>query len=237
MPLSTLTVSVRDASGNPVTGGGVYFQNSFVSPLPGLPGSSGSIYNSRDTALDANGNASLVVPNGITLQDLAIHLSNGLVLPFTLPAINGDQHVFLIFNAGTLIVDQPPVVTGTPDRPANANGWYNAPVTITWSSTDSSGTATTPDPTTVSANGADQVITSGQSCDQAGNCATGSYVLNIDTTPPSVSVTGVTNGATYTGGQAPSPGCSDSDAVSGIATAATLSVTSDGNTYTATCSG
>src|SRR5580658_549636 len=238
MPVSTLTVSVRDASGNPVTGGGVYFQNSFVSPLPGLPGSSGSIYNSRDTALDANGNASLVVPNGITLQDLAIHLSNGLVLPFTLPAINGDQHVFLIFNAGTLIVDQPPVVTGTPDRPANADGWYNAPVTITWTSTSpagSPGPPTTPPPTTVSAEGANQVITSAPSCDPAGDCATGTVTgINLDMTPPSVSVTGVTGGATYS--QAPSAGCTTSDSLSGVATNATISVTNSGTSYTATCS-
>src|SRR5580658_1618172 len=239
MPVSTLTVSVRDASGNPVTGGGVYFQNSFISPLPGLPGSSGSIYNSRDTALDANGNASLVVPNGITLQDLAIHLSNGLVLPFTLPAINGDQHVFLIFNAGTLIVDQPPVVTGTPNRPANADGWYNAPVTITWTSTSpagSPGPPTTPPPTTVSAEGANQVITSAPSCDPAGDCATGTVTrINLDMTPPSVSVTGVTSGATY--GQAPSAGCATSDSLSGVATNATISVTNSGTSYTATCSG
>jgi VCBS repeat-containing protein len=239
VPESTLDVSVQDSSGNPITGGSVDLGGGSVSSLPGIPGGSASI-TGASVPLDANGNAIILVPTGITPSNSVIRLDNGLVIPFTLHPVTSNRHALIIFNetTGTVTVDdQPPVVTGTPDRPANANGWYNAPVTITWSSTDSSGTATTPDPTTVSANGADQVITSGQSCDQAGNCATGSYVLNIDTTPPSVSVTGVTNGATYTGGQAPSPGCSDSDAVSGIATAATLSVTSDGNTYTATCSG
>ncbi len=311
---------LRDSGGNPITGGQFEFGNSYENQLPGIPGSSAYAFQGSGPArLDANGNAAVLVPNGITLSNPQIRLDNGLVIPFTLHPITGDRHALILFDktTGTVTVDdQPPVVTGTPDRPAKANGWYNAPVTITWSSTDpqpSSGTPTTPDPTTVSTDGASQVITSGKSCDPAGNCATGSYalsidqtppvisatvqpaanasgwytadpvihytcsdavsgiatcpadqtvssdgaaqaitgtasdnagntasvttVLNVDTTPPSVSVTGVSNGATYTGGRAPTPGCSDSDTVSGIATDATLSVTNTGNAHTATCSG
>jgi hypothetical protein len=79
-------------------------------------------------------------------------------------------------------------------------------------------------------------VTSAKSCDLAGNCAIGTITgLNIDMTPPSVSVTGVTSGATYN--QAPSPGCSTSDSLSGVATNATVSVTNSGTSYTATCSG
>jgi hypothetical protein len=40
-----------------------------------------------------------------------------------------------------------PTVTGTPDRSPNGDGWYNAPVTITWAATDpepSSGRPFTP---------------------------------------------------------------------------------------------
>jgi hypothetical protein len=239
MPVSTLAVSVRDASGNPVTGGKIVFSNSSVSPLPGIPGSSAQAFNDSGTALDGSGNASLVVPNGITLQGLTLHLSSGLVLPFTLPAITGDQDVFLIFNEGTITVEQPPVVTGTRDRAPNANGWYNAPVTITWTSVEpngAAGTPTTPPPVTLSTEGANQTVTSAKSCDLAGNCAIGTITgLNIDMTPPSVSVTGVTSGATYN--QAPSPGCSTSDSLSGVATNATVSVTNSGTSYTATCSG
>ena len=92
MPVSTLTVLVRDASGNPVTGGYVYFQSSSISPLPGIPGSDGQAYFGGGS-LNTSGNESLIVPNGITLQGLAVHLNNGLVVPFTAPAVNGDQSV------------------------------------------------------------------------------------------------------------------------------------------------
>ena len=130
-------------------------------------------------------------------------------------------------------------MTGAPDRAPDHNGWYNAPVTITWTSTDpapSSGTPTTPPPTTLSADGANQTATSAKSCDPAGNCATGTVTgINLDTTPPSVSVTGVTSGGTYS--TAPSPACTTTDALSGVATNATVSVANSGTSYTATCNG
>jgi hypothetical protein len=244
VPTSLLSVSVQDAGGSPISGGRLEFSFSYISPLPGLPGSSAYAYSNSGVVLDSNGDAAVPVPSGITLSDPEIVLNNGLIIPFTLPALTSDLHVYLIFNetTGSVIVDdQPPVVTGTPGRAPNANGWYNAPVTITWSSTEPNpalGAPPTPAPTAVSTQGANQTVTSGKSCDSAGNCATGTVTgINLDMTPPSVSVTGATNGATYTGGLAPTPACSTSDSLSGVATSATLSVTSSGNSYTATCSG
>ncbi len=82
-----------------------------------------------------------------------------------------------------------PAVTGTPDVPANAAGWHNQDVTVTWASADptpSSGTPTTPPPTVANLEGT-HTYTSGQSCDPAGNCATGSLSLSIDKTAPSIS--------------------------------------------------
>jgi len=237
MPTAQLSVSVRNADGSPVTTGSLAFLGSTITPLPGLPGSSGFI--DGNAALDSNGDVTIEVPNGITLSHPEIVLNNGLVLPFTLAAITGNQHVFLIFSNGAVIVDQPPVVTGTPDRAPNANGWYNAPVTITWTSVSapgSPGTPTTPPPVTLSTEGTNQTVTSAKSCDPAGNCATGTVTgLNLDTTPPSVSVTGVTSGTTYS--TAPTPACTTSDSLSGVAANATVSVTNSGTSYTATCSG
>jgi hypothetical protein len=68
--------------------------------------------------------------------------------------------------------------------------------------------------------------------------ATANIVL--DTTPPTVTVTGVTDGAVYTLGAVPEAGCDTQDAISGVATPATLNVTG-GNAngvgvFTATCS-
>ena len=100
-------------------------------------------------------------------------------------------------SAGALLIEPPadttpPVVTGTPDRAPNSSGWYNAPVTITWSSVDpepSSGTPTVPAPTTANLEGT-HTYTSGQSCDPAGNCATGALTLSIDTVAPGASFSG-----------------------------------------------
>jgi hypothetical protein len=241
LPTAQLTVSLRDASGNPITGGMLQFGQSTINPLPGLPGTSAYTF-SNGAPLDANGNITLAVPDGVTLDNPKIVLNNGLIIAFSLHPITGDRHAYIIFNqtTGSVIVDdQPPVVTGNPDRAPNANGWYNAPVTITWTSIDpapSSGTPNTPPPVTLSTEGANQTVTSAKSCDPAGNCATGTVTgLNLDMTPPAVSVTGVSSGTTYS--TAPAPGCSTSDSLSGVATNATVSVTNSGTSYTATCSG
>jgi hypothetical protein len=85
-----------------------------------------------------------------------------------------------------------PVVTGTPDRPANANGWYRAPVTIDWQAVDpapSSGPPTQPAPSVVETEGAAVEVTSEPSCDPLGNCATGTAVVAMDRTAPGVAIT------------------------------------------------
>ncbi|MBI5357359.1 hypothetical protein HZB74_00705 [Candidatus Saccharibacteria bacterium] len=86
----------------------------------------------------------------------------------------------------------PPVVTGTPDRAANSFGWYNADVTINWESNDpapSSGSPNVPSATVASTEGIN-TFTSGQSCDPAGNCSTGSIQLSIDKTLPTSNFSG-----------------------------------------------
>jgi hypothetical protein len=89
----------------------------------------------------------------------------------------------------------PPMVIGTPDRSADANGWYNHDVTINWTATDpdpSSGTPTQPAPTTAGQEG-DHTYTSGSSCDPAGNCASGQLRLKIDKTGPTLGSVAWTN--------------------------------------------
>lgn len=79
----------------------------------------------------------------------------------------------------------------------------------------------------------------GQSEDQPGPY--GPYVPSGDTTPPVVAVTGVSDGAAYTLGAVPQAGCSTTDADSGVATEATLSLSGGTalgvGSFTATCSG
>ena len=79
-----------------------------------------------------------------------------------------------------------PTVMGTPDRAPNTAGWYDNNVTINWQATDpapSSGDPTDPPDTTADQEGV-HTYTSAQSCDPAGNCATGSLELKIDKTNP-----------------------------------------------------
>jgi hypothetical protein len=77
-----------------------------------------------------------------------------------------------------------------------------------------------------------------------GNVDMGAYEFQsipADTTPPVVTVTGVSEGATYILGAVPAAGCSTTDEGSGVATEATLSLTGGNSlgvgSWTATCSG
>lgn len=80
----------------------------------------------------------------------------------------------------------PPTVVGVPDQAANVYGWYNAPVTIDWQATDASGQASDPPNSVVTTEGKDVTVTSNPSCDASGNCASGTYTLSLDRTPPRV---------------------------------------------------
>lgn len=123
----------------------------------------------------------------------------------------------------------PPVVIGVPDRQPNAAGWYNAPVTVTWTAADpapSSGTPTTPPAVVAVTEGTAVTVVSQPSCDPAGNCGLGTYgPIDIDMTPPAVIIGGISAGATYRAGQAPPATCTASDSLSGLAAPCTVSIT------------
>lgn len=85
----------------------------------------------------------------------------------------------------------PPVVTGAPDKNANANGWHNSDVTIHWTATDpepSSGAPTQPSLTVAGQEGV-HTYASERSCDPFNNCAMGSLELKIDKTAPDITYT------------------------------------------------
>jgi hypothetical protein len=75
-----------------------------------------------------------------------------------------------------------------------------------------------------------------------GKTTSGSFSVRVvDTTPPVVVVLSVSNGATYILGAVPAASCSTTDSVSGVAVAATVSITGGTSNgvghFTATCSG
>jgi len=134
-----------------------------------------------------------------------------------------------------------PTASASASPAANANGWNNTNVTVSFSGSDAlSGIDFCDAPVVLSSEGAGQSA-SGTCTDKAGNVSDPATVsgINIDKTPPSVSVTGVTNGATYTLGSVPVAGCSTTDALSGVQTPATVSVSGGPvvGPFTATCSG
>lgn len=95
----------------------------------------------------------------------------------------------------TLSIDlTPPTLTGAPDRAPNAEGWYNSPVTVTWTANDAlSGIADLPAETLLTEEGG--ILQAEQSVsDRAGNQTTvGVTGIKIDQTAP-VTVASVPSG-------------------------------------------
>lgn len=151
-------------------------------------------------------------------------------------------------NAATAGVDgisvdltAPTIVFDHQSPAANGYGWNNTDVNLYWDCADGlSGPVDTTVSTTVTEEGAGLSGT-GTCYDAAGNSSGDTEQVNIDQTPPTVSVTGVTDGASYVLGDVPTAGCSTTDSLSGVDASATVSVTggtSNGSgTFTATCAG
>jgi hypothetical protein len=122
------------------------------------------------------------------------------------------QHLSLQIDA------TPPTITGAASPAANANGWNNSDVTVSFTCADAppgSGVATCSGPTTLSGEGAGQSA-SGTATDTAGNTASATVGgINIDKTAPTVSYSG--NAGTYGIAQTMNITCASSDALSGVA--------------------
>ena len=83
----------------------------------------------------------------------------------------------------------PPVITATVTPEPNQADWHNSNVTVSFTATDSlSGVKSVTSPVTVSTEGAKQSI-AGEAIDIADNKSSASAILNIDKTPPSVTIT------------------------------------------------
>src|SRR5215831_12499034 len=95
------------------------------------------------------------------------------------------------FASASVIVNldkTPPTITASAVPPANNFGWNNAAVTVTFNCQDAlSGIATCTAPQSLNAEGANQ-IAAGTAVDKAGNMASTSLTINIDRTPPTISV-------------------------------------------------
>jgi hypothetical protein len=134
----------------------------------------------------------------------------------------------------------PPTVNATPDRPADNNGWYNHPLTITFTGNDAtSGIASCDSPVNYNGPDGNNITVNGTCTDNAGNIGTGSFTFNYDATPPTVNILGISNGQQFDFGDSlPSVTCDATDNLSGIEsctiTPATLPTSVGTHTITAT---
>ncbi|MFZ3332316.1 MAG: SBBP repeat-containing protein [Candidatus Acidiferrales bacterium] len=177
------------------------------------------------------------------------------------PVVAGAVQAFIAKISSAPSDDIPPTTTAIPSPEPNSHGWNNTNVTVELKATDNSGGSGV-EQIQFSLSGAENIglqIVPGSSAsvtisaqgitkltyfatDNAGNQGMPkTLTVQIDLTPPVVSVTGVSNGAVYYYEHAPAAGCNTTDALSGVATPASLAVTGGnefgfGN-YKATCSG
>ena len=86
--------------------------------------------------------------------------------------------------------DTDPVVTATPSRTPDLNGWYNAPLTVGFDGTDAmSGGVTCDAPVDYAGPDSGAATVTGNCSDAAGNIVPASLTLAYDATPPAVTLT------------------------------------------------
>lgn len=240
---STVSYYSRDVAGN------VEAKKSLQVRIDGTPP---TIMGSRTPAANAAGwnNA------GVTASFLCADALSGVAtcsLPQSFTAEGADQgaagtatdkagNASATSVTGINIDLTPPTISAVAAPVPNVAGWNNTNVVVTFTCNDNlSGVASCTPPATLAADGSNQSV-NGTAVDQAGNTATTTVTgIKIDKTKPVVNVTGVAEGSLYTFGQVPVAGCATTDALSGVATPASIQVsggTSNGvGTFTATCSG
>jgi RHS repeat-associated protein len=171
------------------------------------------------SATPTSGTAPQTVQVSATVGSLTAGTYTGHVTVTAAGATNSPAVATATFTVSPFV---PPSITASASPAANANGWNDTSVTVTFTcAAGSYPVVSCTSPIVVSTQGANQVVT-GTVTDTNGDTNTAKVTLNIDTTAPALSIASPANGAVLTSSPVSVSG-SVSDARSGVA-----SVTCDG---------
>jgi hypothetical protein len=102
----------------------------------------------------------------------------------TCTAVNGGDETI---KSVTIKLDKtPPAAGAAPDRPPDANGWYNRALTVAFSGTDATSGIANCSSTPYSGPDGAAVVIAGSCQDLAGNVSSGSYTFKYDATAPTL---------------------------------------------------
>lgn len=163
------------------------------------PGPNGNGWNNTSVAVklsstdnETNGTGVKEIHYAINSNTPVVVSSASITVNFTTEGIFTLSY-FAVDNAGNVeathtlavqIDETPPTITSSQSPPANSAGWNNSDVTVTFTCSDAlSGLDTCTAPIVVGTEGAGQVET-GTATDKAGNSATTTRTINLDKTPP-----------------------------------------------------
>jgi hypothetical protein len=197
---------------------------SYTSPATGGIGTTvtifGQYFGSTQGSSTVTFNGTQATPTSWSDTSIVVSVPSGATTGAVKVTVNG-----IVSNGGygpTFTVGTPPGITASVSPSANSSGWNNSTVTITFTCTaGSAAIANCPNPQTVSAEGANQVV-SGTATDVSGLTAPARVTINIDKTPPTLAVTSPVDGTGFSNASVTVSGAV-SDALSGLS-----SVTCDG---------
>jgi hypothetical protein len=125
-------------------------------------------------------NPEVVVPR----SSATLTLSSESIYSISFHAVDNSGNIEASHSLTVQIDLTPPNISSSQVPPPNAAGWNNSNVTVSFSCSDAlSGVAACNSPILISTEGANQTIT-GTATDLAGNNATTSRTINLDKTPP-----------------------------------------------------
>ena len=177
--------------------------------------------NTDGSDLSIVANFDFVTNGGYPRGDLVLGSDGNLYGTVADGGAGGAGTVFrLVFTSTDALA---PTAGPTQSPAANAAGWNNGDVTVTWNWVDEAGgsgidAANCPATTQSTGEGAGSLL-QGTCQDLAGNTASASHSVNVDKMAPTVSMTGGPgDGGSYFFGAVPAaPTCSASDGISGVA--------------------